>query len=94
MLILSGLLSQYKDSGLQVIGVNLDSTEEEMQQFLAGTPFPWPQIHEPGGTAGRLATEMGIMNPPLLILVDKAGRVVNRNATAANLDNELRNLLQ
>ena len=40
-----------------------------------------------------MANEMGVMTLPLMLLVDRQGKVVNRNANTANLEAELQQLL-
>jgi thiol-disulfide isomerase/thioredoxin len=76
-----------------VIGVCLDDSAGNAKQYLAQNRFPWKHLHEPGGLDGRLANEMGVMTLPLMLLVDKQGKVVNRNANTADLEAELQRLL-
>lgn len=80
--------------GLQVVGVNLDSNREDGQKVVKSTALPWPTLHEPGGFDSRYANEMGVFSLPLMILVDKQGKVVSRNITAEELDAELRKLIK
>jgi thiol-disulfide isomerase/thioredoxin len=88
------LVSKYGGSGLAIIGVNLDSNAQEMANYLAENRMPWPQIREEGGLDSRPANELGILTLPTMILVDQQGRVVNRNVQAAELESEIRKLLQ
>ena len=53
-----------------------------------------PELWEEGGLENRYALELGIMNLPTMILVDKQGKVVNRNIRATEVDAELKNLLK
>jgi thiol-disulfide isomerase/thioredoxin len=85
---------KYRGNGFEIIGVSLDSEKSELDAFLKETPLPWPQIFEPGGMYGRLATEYGIISLPTMILVDGQGKVVNRSIrTAAELDRQLEKVL-
>jgi TolA-binding protein/thiol-disulfide isomerase/thioredoxin len=70
----------------EIIGVCLDNDAAAAKQFLAQERFAWKHLHEPGGLDGRLANEMGIMTPPVMILVDQNGNVVNNNIQAAELE--------
>lgn len=79
---------------LAVIGVNLDNTEAELSAFLKENALPWSQIFEPGGLESRPAVEMGILTLPTMILVDQQGRVVHRNITAGEIENELKRLVR
>lgn len=77
-----------------VIGVNLDNTEGELNAFLKENPLPWSQIFEPGGLESPPAMEMGILTLPTMILVDQGGRVVHRNITVGEIENELKRLVR
>ena len=62
------------------------------KQFLAQNRYPWKHIYEKGGVDNRLANEVGLLNPPLMILVDQKGNVANNNVHVAELDTELAKL--
>lgn len=94
MTVLKDLAIRYGKKGFQVIGVNLDSSLQEMKSYLTQNPLPWKQIHEKGGLDSRPANELGIHTLPTMILVDQKGRVVNRNIHVAELDTELRKLIR
>ena len=94
MTVLKDLAIRYGKKGFQVIGVNLDSSIQEMKSYLGQNPLPWKQIHEDGGLDSRPANELGIHTLPTMILVDQRGRVVNRNIHVAELDTELRKLIR
>ncbi len=86
------MLSKYE--GFAVIGVSLDNDRKAVENYLRGNPLPWPNIWEEGGMNNRLANEMGILTLPTMLLIDKDGKVVNRNVHAVNLDNDLKNMLK
>jgi len=88
------MLAKYGQSGFTVIGVSFDSRPKILVDYLKENNVPWPQIYEAGGMENRLANELGILTVPTMILVDKQGRVVNRNVHARELDAELKGLLK
>jgi thiol-disulfide isomerase/thioredoxin len=89
------LQAKYGKDGFVPIGVNLDNTAGEATAFLRGNKaLPWAQVYEDGGLEGRLATEMGILTLPTMILIGRDGKVVNRNIHAGELDAELKKLLR
>ncbi|NLS96310.1 MAG: redoxin family protein [Planctomycetaceae bacterium] len=94
MTVLKDLAIRYGKKGFQVLGVNLDSSSQEMKSYLGQNPLPWQQIHEEGGLDSRPANELGIHTLPTMILIDQDGRVVNRNVHVAELDTELRRLIR
>ena len=77
-----------------VIGVNLDGNVEDLKAYLAENPLPWQQIHEKGGMDSRPANALGILTVPTMILVDKNGKVVNRNVSTVELESELKRLIR
>jgi thiol-disulfide isomerase/thioredoxin len=91
---LKSLQNKYGKQGFQVVGVNLDSNRDDALQVLKSSSLPWPTLHESGGFESRFANEMGVFTLPLMILVDKQGKVVSRNITADELDGEIRKLLK
>jgi thiol-disulfide isomerase/thioredoxin len=94
MRVLKDLLTKHGRSGFNIIGVNLDTNAKDMAAYLAESRLPWPQIFEEGGLDSRLANELGILTLPTMILVDRQGKVVNRNIHVVELDRELKNLIR
>lgn len=79
---------------LMVIGVNLDNNVKDLNAYLAENPLPWPQIHEEGGLDSRPANLLGILTVPTMILVDRQGKVVNRNVAIADVESEVKKLVK
>lgn len=92
MPLLKELRTKFKD--FEVVGVCLDSSKADMAAFLKSNDPRWPQLFEEGGLDSRFANELGIQNLPTMILVDKQGKVVNRNIRAQELESELKKLLK
>lgn len=94
MAVINQALSKYGKAGFTVLGVNLDSSPADAKAYLAENRYPWPNIYDQDGLEGRLAAEMGVMSPPLMILVNDKGEVVNRNVHVSELDAELKRVLR
>ncbi len=94
MATLKDLHSRYGRSGFTVIGINLDSTQQEMDSYLAENPLPWTQVFEDGGLDSRPANDLGILTLPTMLLIDQQGKVVNRNVEVSELEKELKRLLR
>lgn len=90
--VLKELYSDYGGKRFEVLGVNLDYTREELLKYLEDNPLPWRQIHEPGGFDSRPANEMGVISLPLMLLLDKTGKVVDRSISAEDVEEELKKL--
>lgn len=91
---IKALQAKYGKEGFYPVGVNLDSDAKEATAFLRTKTLPWPQIYEAGGLDSRLATEMGILTLPTMLLIGKDGKVLSRNAHTGELDAELKKLLR
>jgi len=83
------LQAKYAKQGLVLVGVNLDAEIEKAGRFVQVNKLPWTQLFETGGMDGRLALEMGIVNLPTMILVDKDGKVIANEMHAVQLESEL-----
>jgi thiol-disulfide isomerase/thioredoxin len=92
MTVLRKLQAKYGRAGFSLVGVNVDNEQRDATAFLNSTRLPWPQLFEEGGLDNRLATELGILTLPTMILIDKQGRVVSRNISTGELDAELTKL--
>ncbi len=91
---LKELYARYGKSGFTLIGVSLDNSPAELNDYLSKNRLPWSQLYETGGLDSRLANEMGILTLPTMILIDDKGKVVNRNIHITELENELKGRLK
>ncbi|MDX1962282.1 MAG: thioredoxin-like domain-containing protein [Pirellulales bacterium] len=91
---LKELQAKYGKQGFELIGVNLDENAETAVEFLTANRLPWVQLHEQGGLDSRLANEIGVLNLPLMLLVDETGKVANRGIHITELETELRKKLR
>lgn len=87
-------LAKYGKDGFTVISISLDNNRDDVVAYLKSHSLPWAHIYEPGGLDSRLANELGVLTLPTMLLVDQDGKVVNRGINAAEIDRELKALLQ
>ncbi len=91
--VLKDLVSKYGGAnGLQVISINLDYNREPLERYLATNRLPWKQVYDEGGFDGRLASEMGVVTVPLIVMVGPDGKVISSNIQAAEIESELKKL--
>lgn len=88
------MYAKYGQAGFLPVGVNLDTNKRQMEQFVQTQRINWAQLYEPGSLDGRLANELGILTLPTMLLIDKNGRVVNRNLHISELETELKKYLR
>ncbi|MBA4190068.1 MAG: hypothetical protein C0467_18950 [Planctomycetaceae bacterium] len=91
---LKALVKEYGAKGLELVIVCLDNDAKAATQTVAAHELPGTVLHAPGGLdASPLAAQYGIIVVPHIFVAGKDGKVVNRNAQAANLDDEVKKLL-
>ena len=89
--VLGDLYKKYGGArGLEIIGVNLDFVRSDLLSYLKANRLPWKQLHEPGGFDSRLASEMGVVTVPLMLMVGPDGLVISDNIQAAEIEAELK----
>ncbi len=91
---LKAILDSQGAKGLELVCVNLDNKMDEARNFLKTAGSPGTQLYQSGGLDGKPATDYGIMVLPQLFLVGKDGKVVNRNAQIANVEDDIKKLLK
>ena len=91
---LQDLHEKYGRKGLTIIGVNLDSSVGSAKQYLTKERLAWKHLFDEGGLDGHLANDMGVMTLPLMMLVDKEGKVANRNIDMNGLEKEVKRLMR
>ncbi|MGE0608538.1 MAG: redoxin family protein [Pirellulales bacterium] len=87
---LKQLATLYAKQGFTPIGVGLDADEKGFKDFVVKNRINWPQVYEPGSLDGRPATSLGILTFPTMMLIDKDGKVLNRNIHISEVDAELK----
>jgi peroxiredoxin len=91
---LRALYDQYNSKGFEIVGVNLDVTADPVEPFLRQNKVSWPQIFQPGGIESDPAAAFGVIVPPLMILVDRHGKVVAVTTTVDEVKAALPGLLK
>lgn len=84
---------EFKDQGLQVIGVSMDDDAASAREFLAKFPVTYPVVMGDVKLAGTFG---GVLGLPLSYLIDAQGRVVARyqgETDLARMEAKIRELL-
>ncbi len=93
MALINTMLNRYSKE-FAPVGVNLDNEIGTAKSYVTTKKLSWPQLYDEGGLESRLANEMGILSLPTMLLIDKNGRVVNRNIHASEIEAELKKLVK
>jgi hypothetical protein len=76
------------------VSINLDNADADAIKFLQTTAVPGIHLHQPGGLESPPAVQYGVMVLPNTVLVGVDGKVINRNAQVATLEDELKKLVK
>ena len=87
------LAKQYRRQGFRVVGISLDQERSATEAFVRRLDVTWPVLYESGGLDSRLATELGILTVPNLLLVDQDGKMVEHSLHSTQLESELKKVL-
>lgn len=69
---LDGLVRQFSNRDLVVIGINVDQSHELAERFLSDTPASFPIVYDPEGV---IATSFKIVGMPSAVLIDRTGQI-------------------
>ena len=73
---LNEMQAKYADQGLVIIGVNEDTSEEEVAGFLADYPARFEIVRD---NEGSLATEFGVVAMPSSYIIGRDGKIATRH---------------
>lgn len=71
---LKDLYEDYHDKGLQVLGINLDTSIEQRQKYLDEANLPWPNIGRENGLP--FAKRYKVRRIPSVALMDRTGKII------------------
>ena len=82
---MKSLYAEFKDKGVEFIGVSLDAPKEEggldkLREFVSKNEIAWPQYYQGLGFDGEFSSRMGVALIPQLFLVDADGNLASINA--------------
>jgi thiol-disulfide isomerase/thioredoxin len=88
------LLESYASRKIAAVGINTDANKQSLEKFLKTSKIGWPTLYEEGGLDGRLATDLGVLTLPTMLLLDREGKVVSRSLTSTELEDQIKQVLK
>ncbi|MFA4869090.1 MAG: TlpA disulfide reductase family protein [Pedobacter sp.] len=70
------LYSKYKDSGLEVLSVSVDTDHAAWRKAMSEENMPWPQVLSPD--KNKTMASFMIVGIPTLYLIDREGKIVEK----------------
>jgi hypothetical protein len=77
------LYAEYKDKGVEFIGVSLDQKEgglEKLKEFVHKEGIRWPQYFQGDGWNSKFSMSWGINSIPAVFVVDQEGKLYSVEA--------------
>jgi len=93
---LNSLYEKYKHKGLGLIGVSLDTDRKKWLSAIKKDHLKWPQLSDLKGTESEIGRYYGFTNGvgiPFNLIVDKEGRIIEKDLTVDQLKEILKKLL-
>ena len=80
------LYAQYKDKGVEFIGVSLDNPEDKggltaLKKYVSENDIAWPQYHQNGkGGDKNFSSGWGVRSIPTIFVIDADGKLASTDA--------------
>ncbi len=85
---------QYRERGLEIVGVSLDNKATDVTAFTKLSGMPWPQILQGRGTLTPLKQSYGIRSIPAAFLIDRQGYIAAAHPRGQGLLTAIEDLLR
>lgn len=87
------LYKEYKNKGLEIVGISLDDKKDSWIGAIKRHQITWPQMSDLKGWNSSVVKAYGVYSIPLTVLIDQQGTVVGSNLSSAELKIKLNQLL-
>jgi hypothetical protein len=80
---MKSLYAEYKEKGVEFIGVSLDQKEgglEKLKDFVHREGITWPQYFQGDGWNSKFSMSWGINSIPAVFIVDQEGKLYSVEA--------------
>jgi thiol-disulfide isomerase/thioredoxin len=82
---MKALYAEYKDKGVEFIGVSLDAPEKDggltkLKEFVKTQGISWPQYYQGNGWESKFSRSWGINSIPAVFLIDQDGKLASIEA--------------
>lgn len=88
------LYRQYKDKGLEILGVSLDRTKDAWEKAIADDKLEWTQVSDLKGWQSAASALYGVTSIPHTVLIDKNGVIMARQLRGEVLAKKLYEIFQ
>lgn len=85
---------QYKDKGLEIVGVSFDNNKQNWVDAVKKMNMTWPQMSDLKGWQSAASETYGIRSIPSNVLLDPSGKIIAMDLREAKLHEVLAGLLK
>ncbi len=80
------LYEKYHDKGLNIVGLSLDNNRDAWLKAIADLALPWPQLSSLQAWKDEAVTNYAVQSVPFVVLIDKRGRLAEKNVHGEKLE--------
>ncbi len=84
---------QYKDKGLEILGVSLDNEKSKWVEAIEKDGISWAQVSDLKGWRSDVAKLYGVQSIPQTVLLDKDGKIIAKNLRGEELSKKMAELM-
>ncbi len=85
--------AKYKSKGFEIYGVSLDQDRDRWIEAIAKDGMTWPQVSDLKYWESNAARLYNVQSIPYTLLLDKEGKIIDKNLRGEALDKRLAELL-
>lgn len=86
--------ADYKDKGFEIVGISLDDDAEAWKKSIQDLGITWPQISDLKAWNSDLAAVYGVRSIPHTVLIDKDGKILEKDLRGTKIAEKLAELLK
>lgn len=80
------LYEKYKDKGLGILGISLDTDKDSWVEGITGMNMTWPQVSELKGWKSDIVELYQVNAIPYTVIVDQKGTILDKGLRAESLE--------
>jgi peroxiredoxin len=84
---------KYHGQGFEIIGISLDNSRDDFDQFLKKHGMTWPQYFDGKGWQNELARKYAVNSIPATFLLGPDGTIIAKNLRGSALEDAVKNAI-
>jgi thiol-disulfide isomerase/thioredoxin len=84
--------NKYADKGLEIISISLDENKANWEKAVKQDSLKWIQACDLKGSKSKIVEDFGFLVIPTNYLIDKVGRIIDKNLNDERIENVLQGI--